>query len=66
MSSGVADTLRGIARQHAAVPEAGAPRQAAALDYATALDLDAGVELAAERDADAELVAAVFARQITT
>ena len=34
----VADTLRGIARQHAAVPEA-APRQAAALDYATALDL---------------------------
>ena len=34
----VADTLRGIARQHAAVPEA-APRQAAALDYAPALDL---------------------------
>ena len=34
----VADTLRGIARQHAAVPEA-APRQAAALDYATAIDL---------------------------
>ena len=34
----VADTLRGIARQHAAAPEA-APRQAAALDYATALDL---------------------------
>ena len=34
----VADTLRGIARQHAAVPAA-APRQAAALDYATALDL---------------------------
>ena len=34
----VADTLRGIARQHAAAPEA-APRQAAALDYATALEL---------------------------
>ena len=34
----VADTLRGIARQHASAPEA-APRQAAALDYATALDL---------------------------
>ena len=32
------DTLRGIARQHAAVSEA-VPRQAAALDYATALDL---------------------------
>ena len=34
----VADTLRGIARQHAAAPEA-APRQAAALDYQTAIDL---------------------------
>ena len=34
----VADTLRGIARQHAAVPEA-APRQAAALDYQTAVEL---------------------------
>ena len=34
----VADTLRGIARQHAATAAA-APRQAAALDYATALDL---------------------------
>ena len=34
----VADTLRGIARQHAAAPEA-APRQAAALDYGTALEL---------------------------
>lgn len=34
----VADTLRGIARQHAAAPEA-VPRQAAALDYASALDL---------------------------
>ena len=34
----VDDTLRGIARQHAAVPEE-APRQAAALDYATANEL---------------------------
>ena len=34
----VADTLRGIARQHAAAPAA-ASRQAAALDYATAIDL---------------------------
>ena len=34
----VADTLRGIARQHAATAVA-TPRQAAALDYATALDL---------------------------
>ncbi len=34
----VADTLRGIARQHAATAAA-APRQAAVLDYATALDL---------------------------
>ena len=34
----VADTLRGIARQHAAAPAA-APRQAAALDYGTALEL---------------------------
>ena len=34
----VSDTLRGIARQHAAVPAA-APRQAAALDYQTAVEL---------------------------
>ena len=57
----VADTLRGIARQHAAAPEA-APRQATALDYATALDLLAAAGRPQRRGRGRETPAAAAAR----
>ena len=57
----VADTLRGIARQHAAVPEA-APRQAAALDYATALDLMRAAGLPQRRGRGRETLEAAASR----
>ena len=57
----VADTLRGIARQHAAAPEA-APRQAAALDYATALDLMRAASRPQRRGRGRETAAAAAAR----
>ena len=57
----VSDTLRGIARQHAAAPEA-APRQTAALDYATALDLMRAAGLPQRRGRGQETPAAATAR----
>ena len=57
----VSDTLRGIARQHAAAPEA-APRQTAALDYATALDLMRAAGLPQRRGRGQETPAAAAAR----
>ena len=57
----VADTLRGIARQHAAAPEA-TPRQAAALDYASALDLMRAAAWPQRRGRARETPAAATAR----
>ena len=56
----VADTLRGIARQHAAAPEA-APRQAAGARLATALDLMRAASRPQRRGRrDAAIVALAF------
>ena len=57
----VADTLRGIARQHAAAPEA-APRQATALDYATAIELMRAAAKPQRRGRGRETSAAAEAR----
>ena len=57
----VADTLRGIARQHAAAPEA-APRQAAALDYVTAIELMRAAARPQRRGRGRETSAAAEAR----
>ena len=57
----VADTLRGIARQHAAAPAA-ASRQAAALDYATAIDLMRAASRPQRRGRGRETPAAAAAR----